>query len=309
MRLIDDRFNFDEYAVQPEKSRVVPASGLADEVIDLLYGQGSLAGASMPWSKSLNLIRFLPGEVSVYVGMSGNGKSLVTSQIALGLINQGEKALIASYEMKLRTTMKRLTTQAAGVAEPDIRWIRAFHRWTDGKLWLHDHYGYCKPEQVLAVLRYCADDLKITHLFIDSMMKVVEKEDDLNEQKKFIGDLCAIAQSWNVHIHLIHHSKKMERETDIIDKFSAKGSGSITDQADNVFLIQRNKKKEKDLARGEVNTDPDMFLTTNKQRNTEYEGTIGLWYCKGAQSFSENDKGIAPYIHIDVPEREPGEEG
>lgn len=306
MKLIADTINFEEYEATPERDRVIAASSLADAVVDLLYGEESRSGAAMPWDKTLNRIAFRPGEVSVYAAVNGNGKSLLTSQIALGLQNQGERVLIASFEMRARMTMKRMVCQASGRPEPSIAWIRAFHQWTDGRLWLYDHYGYCAPERCLAMLRYCADELGIKHLFVDSMMKVVEKEDDMNGQKRFVGDLCDLAAAWNCHIHLVHHARKSAAETDRIDKFSIKGSGAITDQPDNIFLVQRNLKKEREVASGSTLDDvPDTFLTTAKQRNGEYEGTIGLWYHKGAQSFTDRH-GVQPsYLSM----REPGQEG
>jgi len=306
MKLISDTIDFEAYQEAPEKDAIIPASSLADSVIDALYGEQSKAGAYLPWSKAVDRIRIRPGEVSVYAGVNGNGKSLLTSQIALGLQAQGEKVLIASFEMRAATTMLRQVRQAAGSAEPSIAWIRKFHEWTDGRLWLYDRYGYCSPDKCLAVLRYCADELGIKHLFVDSMMKVVEKEDDLNGQKRFIGDLCALAQAWNVHVHLIHHARKGASETDQIDKFSIKGSGAIVDQADNVFLIQRNKRKEKEVAAGNAVADvPDTFLTASKQRNGEWEGTLGLFYIPGAQSFVDRE-GARP-MAVDVSaDRQPG---
>jgi twinkle protein len=310
MRLIPDNFNFSEYESTPEKSRVIPAASLVDQVVDLMYGDASHSGAFMPWNKVADRVRFRPGEVSVYAGVNGNGKSLLTSQIALSLQSQGEKVLIASFEMRAKTTMKRMVTQAAGSAMPSIPWIRAFHAWTDDKLWLYDHYGHCAPEKCLAVLRYCADELKIKHLFVDSMMKVVADEDDYNGQKRFIGDLCALAQAWDVHLHVVHHAKKTAAETDRIDKMSLKGSGSIADQVDNLFLVQRNVTKEREVASGSALPDvPDAFLKTSKQRNGEYEGTIGLWYVPGAQVFTDRENVRAPHLVLDLLSREPGEEG
>lgn len=299
MKLISDTMRFDEYRTTPDKSRVVRASSLADRVVDLFYGENSAQGAYLPWDKTTDRVRLRAGEVSVYAGVNGNGKSLFTSQVALGLMNQGETVLIASFEMRVDTTMKRMTKQAAGSDSPSVRYIRDFAAWTDGRLWMYDHYGVCKPDACLAVLRYCADELGIKHLVVDSLMKIVEGEDDYNGQKSFVGELCALAQAWNVHIHLVHHAKKSAAETDKIDKFSIKGSGAIADQADNIFLIQRNKKKEAEVAAGTVLTGvPDVFLTTAKQRNGEYEGTIGMWYVPGAQTFVDREGGRAPYITV-----------
>ena len=54
----------------------------------------------MPWTKTHGEFSFRPGEVTVYAGANGHGKSLITGQIALYLVKQGAKVCIASFEMK-----------------------------------------------------------------------------------------------------------------------------------------------------------------------------------------------------------------
>jgi twinkle protein len=39
----------------------------------------------MPWSKAIGEFNFRPGEVTLYAGSNGGGKSLITGQIALRL--------------------------------------------------------------------------------------------------------------------------------------------------------------------------------------------------------------------------------
>jgi twinkle protein len=80
------------------------------------------------------------------------------------------------------------------------------------------------------------------------------------------------------------------------DKHDTKGSGSITDQVDNLFMVWRNKPKEDAWkAQGthsNKQTEPDCYLLCRKQRN--YEGnsdgepTIGLWRHRDAGNFVAN---------------------
>ena len=71
-----------------------------------------------------------------------------------------------------------------------------------------------------------------------------------------------------------------------------KGSGSITDQVDNVITVWRNKAKEKEFAeKGVAPNDPDCLLICDKQRNGEWEGRVGLWFIQSALQFVENSFG------------------
>lgn len=61
-----------------------------------------------------------------------------------------------------------------------------------------------------------------------------------------------------------------------------KGSGAITDIADNVFSVWRNK----DQAPGE----PNALLQCDKQRNGEWEGKISLWFDTQSFYYLESEK-------------------
>ena len=75
-------------------------------------------------------------------------------------------------------------------------------------------------------------------------MKCVSGEDDYNAQKNFVDALCSVARDLNIHIHLVHHIRKLSSEAQLPDKTDVKGSGSITDQVDNLLMVWRNKAKE-----------------------------------------------------------------
>ena len=136
--------------------------------------------------------------------------------------------------------------------------------------------------------RYCAQELGITHFFIDNLGKCVSGEDDFNGQKAFIDELCSIARDENIHIHIVHHIKKPASDDQKPSKYDFKGTGAITDQPDNVIAVWRNKKKERAQNEGVAfdKAEPDSMLIVDKQRNGEgWEGNIGLWYEKQSQQF------------------------
>ena len=166
---------------------------------------------------------------------------------------------------------------------------------------LYDQQGTVTASQVCAVARYCAKALKVTHFFIDSLMKCVSGEDDYNGQKEFVDDLTSIGRDTGMHIHLVHHIRKPSSEANLPSKYDYKGSGSITDQVDNVISVWRNKDKEKKRQEGKPVPDgePDAKLICDKQRNGEWEGVIGLWFDRNSQQFlAENgDEPLSLYNH------------
>jgi twinkle protein len=122
-------------------------------------------------------------------------------------------------------------------------------------------------------------------------MKCVKGEDDYNAQKDFVTELCAFAAAHNVHVHLVHHVRKGEHEGKPPGKFDIKGSGSITDQVDNVFIVWRNKKAEeevKDQPAGTRSASPNCMFACEKQRNGEKEGKYGFWFDPYSQQYLEH---------------------
>ena len=302
----DDTIDFAAYLKDTDaKTKVKPASDFVQDAKNRLRSHAKAKRTYLPWPKCNASFEFRRGEVTVWAGQNGHGKTDVTTQVAISLVGQDEKVCVASFEMKPVTTIGRMVRMFAttnpfseeyqGGSGLDVLdgLYDDFGDWTKGRLWLYDQTGTARPDTVLGMIKYCAVELGITHVFIDSLMKCVKAEDDYNGQKDFVDQLCAMAKDCDIHIHLVHHLKKPSKEVDMPDKHDTKGSGSITDQVDNLFMVWRNKPKEDAWkaqgSKSTKQTEPDCFLLCRKQRN--YEGSqdgeplISLWRNRDAGNF------------------------
>ncbi len=289
--IVADDIDFAMYMAETDAAhKVVKASSFAEDVIAYYHSDTPMLGAKLPWQKTHGTVRFRPGEVTLWAGMNGHGKSLVLGQACIGFVAQKQKVCIASMEMRPMMTLARICRQAEGTAKPNVDFIRHFHARTDGWMWLYDQQGTVKAEMMLAVVRYCADKLKINHFIIDSLMKCGIAEDDYNRQKWFVDALTSIARDTGIHLHLVAHSRKAKDEYSPPGKMDVKGTGSITDQVDNVMTVWRNKKKEAELEEGnhKGTNEPDALIICDKQRNGEWEGRIGLWFLPASMQFVEH---------------------
>lgn len=300
MQLAPDPLDFKHYSLEAEGSeKVLQASRFIDRVIDRMYGEEANNSPQTPWSVIGDRFQMRPGEVTLWAGINGHGKTLVTTHVALHLLVQNERVCIASFEMKGEATMARMVRQASGSAAPSVDYIHRFHDWTDDLLWIYDQQGLVDPETLRQVMQYCAEKLKVKHFFIDSMMKVVKGEDDYNGQKQFVHEMTTVAQDTGMHIHLIAHVRKKDDETTLPNKFDVKGSSSVTDMVDNVWIVWRNRNKEKKLSElltarppkpeliEEEQSKPDAVLLLAKQRHFDWEGKVKLWLKPGANSFTD----------------------
>ena len=294
-----DQVDFEKYLKANDVAQKVrDAEGFIEEMrVDLINPETQVS-QTMPWKKTHDGFQFRAGEVTVYAGGNGGGKSMITGMIAMGLIKQDQKVMIASFEMKPKRTLYRMLRQFAGENIDAPRYVNKeayikslldrFQIYNYNKLWLYDQQGTVTSQQVIAVARYSAMELGVQHIFIDSLMKCVAGEDDYNAQKYFVDELTALARDHNVHIHLVHHIRKLANEEVKPSKSDLKGSGSISDQVDNVLLVWRNKKKEHDAQAGPVDPlIPDAMMMCEKQRNGEAEDWYSLWYNKDSQQFIE----------------------
>lgn len=316
MNLIPDDIDWAEYEAETEEtSKVKPASDFLVTMIDAVgKPKGREVGAKMPWEKTHQIFAFRPGEVTLWGGVNGHGKSAISGMCAVSLMTQGERVGIASFEMKPVKTLDRMTRQFAAqdlecIHPEEAEVIRDilddFRAHSVDKLWFYDQQGTVTPKKVIAVARYCCKVLGIRHMFIDSLMKCVKDDDDYNGQKHVVDELCAIAKDYDAHIHLIHHLRKGNKETDLPDKSDVKGAGSITDQVDNLLLVWRNKPKEDEAAAGKYAKaeEPDSLIYCKKQRNgTGWEGAVKLWFDKPSMQYVGSPDcllNMAPWPHIE----------
>ena len=283
MQLICDNIDFNAYQVEPEVHKVRSASEFLQDTIDAFFLPKDATLPPRPlWEKALGKIAFRKGEVSLWAGINGHGKSMMLSQVTLDLMLQHERVLVLSFEMLPVRQMQRMCRQSYADDDPSKEFLTTFHKWTDGRLWIYDHNGAIQWQKVVAVMRYAQEKFGITQFVIDSLMKCVRGEADYDAQKDFVNELCAFAQSRQVHVHLVHHIRKGENEDQIPGKFDAKGAGAITDMVDNVFIVWRNKKAER-------TEKPTAMLKCDKQRNGEWEGKLGFWFHMPSMQYLEKD--------------------
>lgn len=301
-RLKIDEVDFNQYMNErdgADHANIKTPSNFLDDLLAHFEG-GDILGDCMPWQKTEGLIRFRHSEVTIWNGINGHGKSNVLGQVILHLLRE-RKACIASLEMKPVTTLARMCRQALGGRSPTSMFITRFIERADGKLWLYDQQGTVSADKVIGVIYYAAEKLGCEHFVVDSLLKCGLGEDDYNGQKRFVDKLCAAAKDTNCHIHLVTHARKGESEHEVPGKMSVRGTASITDQADNVLTVWRNKKKEHLIAENKATEEthllPDAMIICDKQRNGEAEPRIALWFDVASMRYNENPKSMNYALH------------
>lgn len=258
-----------------------------DTIRVLLPDPTAFLGYTTPWEKHHRRLFLRPDELSLWTGINGHGKSQILGHVLLDCISQGAKVCIASLEIKPHRLLGRMVRQAAGMREPSREYIKSIFDHYYNAIWIFECVGTTDPKTLIEVFKHGRQRYGIDVFVIDSLMKCGFAEDDYNGQKKFIDQLCAFKNDYNCHVHLVVHPRKPADESNVPGKLDMKGSGAVSDLADNCFTVWRNKKKEDLISRlmadgqcvpDELASSHDCLLRCDKQRNGEWEGQIPLWF-------------------------------
>lgn len=290
--LTPDDIDFDRFMAETDPSaNVRKASDYLDEVMHVLSpAHDAPKNPKLPFAGAW--LYFAPGEVTLWAGFNGSGKSMLQGQVMAEFAMQGIRCCVASFEMKPEKTVARMSRQDSGQAKPTREQVEMFLKRTDGNLWVYDQQGSVKSERLIAVIKHCAEVLKVQHIAIDSLMKCVSGTDNYNGQKEFVDQLTICARDYGIHIHLVVHLKKGDTDERMPTRMDISGTAAISDLVDNVVLVWRNKAKERaaDSNKPTNEQDPDSVLICDKSRNGEWEGRIKLWYSKDSLKFSDHNR-------------------
>lgn len=306
-------------AFDPEELR--SATEYRDEILKELFDNDEDKRGFQPLLNRFDgRLRFRDAELIILNGINGHGKSQLAGQFSLDAMLQEKRVCIASMEMPARRLLTRLTRQAAGTVSgsPTPGYANAVIDWYAQKLWLFDLVGTAKTKRMLDVFNYARKRYGIDVFVIDNMSKCGIGDDDYTGQKAFMEELCDFKNQTGTTVFLVTHSRKGESENQPTGKMDVKGSGSITDLADSVLTIWRNKGKEEKMADAigqgqepdeELLNSPDSVIYCSKQRNGDWEGKAGVYWNGHAMQFL-NCNGERPrmYVNYSNPIRQEQEE-
>ena len=244
-------------------------------------------GIALPWDKTHDSVLLRPGETSIWAGVNGHGKSTLVSFVVAAVAARKVRTCVASMEYRAPLWMMRMNRQAAGTARPSEAFSRHVTRELSGFVRAFDVQSAAKADRILEVFRYARRRYQVELFVIDNLTKCGFADDDYPGQKRFVEAVSDFCRAEQTHVAIVAHMRKGETENAPAGKWSIKGSGGISDMADTVFEVWRNKPKEKAAAEAERIHAPipekyadqaDVLLLVHKQRFNGAEPAIGLWY-------------------------------
>lgn len=232
--------------LDPEELR--RAGEFRDQVWERFYPpDGKVPGDPLPWD--IGKFRFRPGEVTVWHGYNSHGKSRALGHCLIHFAGQGRKACLASLEMPSAMTLQDMERQALTILKPETREAhdRAMN-WLDQYIWVYDFVGAARSVSLLECWEYAAKKYGVHHFVLDSMMKLADVQSiDYESQKDLMNRLNDFAKKFNVHVHLVCHSKKppsdRPKEKYPPQELDISGSSDVPNGAWNVIAVWRNEMR------------------------------------------------------------------
>ncbi|KAJ2847986.1 hypothetical protein IWW36_003559 [Coemansia brasiliensis] len=185
-----------------------------------------------------------PGELTILSGPTGCGKTTVISQMSLDFCKSGVSTLWGSFEIPNVRLATRMMSQFAkrdissNPSEVDY-WSRKFEQLP---MYFLKFHGSTQPETVLETMRHAVYAYDVKHIIIDNLQFMMSMQakgmDKYDAQDAAIATFRQFATEENVHITVVAHLRKDQPAADV-DINSIFGSAKVTQEADNVVILQR----------------------------------------------------------------------
>ncbi len=229
--------------------------------------------------KRFDWLRFRPGELSVWTGINGHGKSQFIAQLSIQQAARGARWCVFSGEMLPEIQLKRMVKIASGIDRPSPKYIDAIGEWMHDKLWVIAKVGSIKNEALVELFEYANRRYGCDAFLIDSLMMLDVPEDGngaFTAQKRVVQALADFAKRASVHVHLVAHPRKGRDESERPGKLDIAGSSKLSDGADNVLSVW-SAKRDPQAAEYDAE-EPDGFVSLHKQRNGDVqERSTPVW--------------------------------
>lgn len=195
---------------------------------------------------------FILGQVSVWSGLNGSGKSAFLNQQILEYINQGHKVMLFSGELpdysiknilyRLIAGKRYLTLSQNGtyyyLASEKIKSV--IDVYIGNKLYIYNNKCGTNPNYIIDTIRRAHKELGVDMIILDNLMTMnlsVYNKNKYEAQSTFVINIANLCKELGIHIHIIMHPTKA---TGYLRKNDISGSADLSNAVDNVFIIHRN---------------------------------------------------------------------
>lgn len=251
---------------------IVSFRQLREEVLGELSNVEQAAGVR--WSRFPDLNRLLKGhrkgELTVFTGPTGSGKTTFISEYALDLCTQGVNTLWGSFEISNVKLARVMLTQfaVARLEEQLDKYEEWADRFEDLPLYFMTFHGQQSIKSVIDTMQHAVYVYDVCHVVIDNLQFMMGHEqfssDRIAAQDYIVGAFRKFATDHSCHVTLVIHPRKEDDDKEL-QTASIFGSAKASQEADNVMILQDRKL---------VTGPGKRYLQVSKNR---FDGDVGVF--------------------------------
>ena len=219
------------------------------------------------------------GELTIWTGVNGSGKSTFILQEALESVEEEGKVALITGEMQPGITRYILELQAAGTdnIEAEFDSVRdelkyytpkeikgRIREWAEGEMKIYKNFEGLEVDKIRNKMTGAVRRYGCFSFVVDNLMKVNYKcsyQEKWNKQSQFVDWCKDFAQRYGVHVHVVAHPRKPKG--DVVTKEDVAGLYEVTNIADNVICVHRTNKSK--------------ILKALKIEKKETKGALEIW--------------------------------
>ncbi|CAG5111778.1 Oidioi.mRNA.OKI2018_I69.chr2.g6052.t1.cds [Oikopleura dioica] len=243
-----------------------------------------------------NLGGLRKGELTLFSGHTGKGKTTFLSEYSIDLALNGAKTLWCSFEMKLEALQNMQAMQLCQKSSEDCQIEYEFVQEKLGNLGilaLNSEPGSMDPNELVDKLKELIENHRIDHIIIDNMQFLIfgtSSDDAYMSQDNTIRMLRELATFTDVHVTVICHPRKTSNVSkkdgySFLTEYDLSGRARSVQEADNVIILQTSQDIETGVRKD--------WIQIHKCRHGEI-GKFGLKYNRDTKTYLQESDW--PYI-------------
>lgn len=192
------------------------------------------------------------GELTIFTGHTGVGKTTLLSQLSLDYCRQGVATLWGSFEIANVRLASRMLRQFSEMENNGKSLVDDYDYWADRfaelPMYFMRYHGSNPIDQILDTMEYANYVHDCSHVILDNLQFLTYGQETKSNFSRFadrfemmdnaVAQIRQFCTSSNSHTTLVVHPRK-EDDDSKIQTASVFGSAKATQEADNVIILQR----------------------------------------------------------------------
>ncbi|KAJ1506732.1 hypothetical protein HMI54_000553 [Coelomomyces lativittatus] len=240
--------------IDVEKEYCKPAH-YAKDLISFLNNKEMYIGKPIAeFPRLTDLIKGLrPGEMTVFTGPTGSGKTTFLSQYSLNLAKAGIRTLWGSFEISNVVLVRKMLCQLKQHPFSDFSTITlnsSIQELNQLPLYFMPYHGTTKIQTILQRILDAKEKFGVEHIVLDNLQFFLSGQsnsfiDKFHLQDSVLHELRQFITQHKVHVTIVVHPRKESLSRLTIESIS--GTAKVTQEADNVLLLHRKPSPRLEL--------------------------------------------------------------